>query len=88
MLSGSHLHTVGCNKESRSDYAGSFLRIAAPASAVCMDTMIQNICWWLVISHIIRDIREDKSSQTRERIGFLGCALSRVVFSLNLVAPI
>lgn len=34
VLSGSHLHTVGYNKESRSDYAGPFVRIAAPLMAV------------------------------------------------------
>lgn len=37
VLSGSHLHTVGCNKETRSDYAGSFVRIAAPLMAVHED---------------------------------------------------
>lgn len=33
MLSGSHLHSVRCNKETRTDYAGLSIRIAAPAIA-------------------------------------------------------
>lgn len=33
VLSGSHLHTVGCHKETLSDDAGLFVRIAAPLIA-------------------------------------------------------
>lgn len=84
MLRGSHLHTVRCNKETRTDYAGLSVRIAAPAIAACVDEMTWYIYWWLVISHK----RADKGPHTKERLGFLGCALSGVALSLNSVAPI
>lgn len=87
VLSGSHLHTVGCNKGS--DYAGSSVRTAAPLIAGYeAATRGWYICWWLLISHITRDIRADKAPQTKERSRSLGSVLSRVALSLNLVVPI
>lgn len=43
VLSRSHLHAVRCNKEIRSDDAGSFISIPAPASAVRSSEMRRHL---------------------------------------------